>query len=71
MRGLPAPAATALLPKSMAQQHLRAIAIAAILAVIIIDMAFPNSPQKRWLFLLPLAALWAFVVLKALVGQRQ
>jgi hypothetical protein len=55
----------------MAQQHLRAIAIAAILAVIIIDMAFPNSPQKRWLFLLPLAALWAFVVLKALVGQRR
>ena len=71
MRGLPAPAATALLPKSMAQQHLRAIAIAAILAVIIIDMAFPNSPQKRWLFLVPLAVLWAFIVFKALVGQRR
>jgi len=71
VRGHPAPAATDLISKPVAQQHLRAIAIAAILAVIIIDMAFPNSPEKRWLFLVPLAVLWAFVVFKALAGERR
>jgi len=71
IRELPAPAATAPLPKSMAQQHLRAIAIAAILAIIIIDMAFPNSPGKRWLFLVPITVFWAFIVFKALAGQRR
>jgi hypothetical protein len=72
MRGLPASAATMLLPKSMDRsQHLRGGAIAAILAVIIIDLAFPNSPEKRWLFLVPLAALWAFVVFRALAGRRR
>jgi hypothetical protein len=70
MRGLPASAATTLLPKSIDRPHLRGVAIAAILAVIIIDMAFPNSPEKRWLFLVPLAVLWAFVVFKALAGRR-
>jgi copper chaperone CopZ len=69
--GLPASTATTLLPKSTNQVHLRGVAIAAIVAVIIIDMTFPNSPEKRWLFLLPLAVLWAFVVFKELAGRRR
>jgi copper chaperone CopZ len=71
IRGLPAPAPTAPLPKSMVQQHLRAIARAAILAVIVIEIAFPTSLEKRWLFLAPLAVFWAFIVFKALAGQRR
>lgn len=71
IRGLPAAAATTLLPKSTDQRrHLKGVAIAAILAVLIIDMTFPNSPEKRWMFLAPLAVLWAFVVFKALAGRR-
>ena len=72
MRGLPVSAATRLLPKSMDRsRHLRGVAVAAILAVIIVDMAFPTSPERRWLFLAPLAVLWAFVVFKALSGRRR
>jgi len=51
--------------------HLRGVAVAAILAVIIIDMVFPDSPENRWVFLAPLAVLWAFVVFKILAGRRQ
>jgi hypothetical protein len=67
----PALAATTLLPKSMARPHLRGVAIALILAVIIIDMTFPSSPEKRWVFLVPVAVLWAFVVFKELAGRRR
>jgi hypothetical protein len=57
--------------KSLYQAHLRGVAVAAIVGVIIIDITFPNSPEKRWLYLVPLAAVWALVVLSSLVARRQ
>jgi len=71
VRGLPLSAATTILPKSTGRAHLRFIAVAAILGVIIIDIAFPNSPEKRWLLLAPVAVIWAFVVFKELAGRRR
>ena len=70
MRGLPAPAATTPLPRSMDRRRLKGVAIAAVLAVIVIDMTFPNSLENRWTLLVPLAMLWAFVVFKASAGRR-
>jgi hypothetical protein len=71
IRGQPASAATPLLRKSMDRRyHLRIVAIAAIVAVIIIDVALPNEPERRWLFLVPLAVLWAYVVFRALAARR-
>jgi hypothetical protein len=67
----PAIAAATPLPKSVDRAHLRGVAIAAIVAVVIIDLAFPSSLEKRWLFLAPLAAVWALVVFNALAARRR
>jgi hypothetical protein len=67
----PSVATAPLLGSMVPAQHLRAVAVAAILAVFIVDIAFPYSPEKRWLVLVPLAVMWMFVMYKALVGRRQ
>ena len=71
VRGLRASVATTPLLAMVPAQHLRGVAVAAILAVILVDLAYPNSPEKRWLFLVPLAVMWMFVMYKALAGRRQ
>ena len=41
------------------------VGLAAMLAVILIDIVFPNSPDKRWLFIVPVILIWAFILLRA------
>ncbi len=50
--------------------RLKSAAVMAILAVIIIDMIFPSSPEKRWVSLVPLALLWSLVILRTFVARR-
>ena len=61
--------AAAVVAKPLNRQNLRYIAIAAILAVLIIDVTFPTSPDKRWLFLAPVAAFWGFFVFRELARR--
>ena len=61
--------ATTLVARPLNRQYLRFIAIAAILAVLIIDVTFPTSPDKRWLFLAPVAAFWGFFVFRELARR--
>jgi hypothetical protein len=55
----------------MDRQHLTAVAVAAIVAVILIDLAFPSNAEKRWVFLVPLAVVWAFALFRAMAGRRR
>jgi hypothetical protein len=34
-------------------------------------MALPNSPEKRWLFILPLTLLWAFMIFESLTARQR
>jgi hypothetical protein len=54
------------------QRHplLMALGPAAMLAVILIDIALPNDPEKRWFFIVPVILLWAFVLLRATLTRR-
>lgn len=47
-----------------------AAVVVAMLGVIVIDMTLPNDPGKRWLFMVPVALLWAFVIIEGLVARR-
>ena len=49
---------------------LAVVGLAAMLAVILIDIALPNSPDKRWLFIVPVILLWAFILLRATLVRR-
>jgi hypothetical protein len=64
-------AAPVTIAQPLNQRHLRSVAIAAILGVIIIDMTFPHSPDKRWVYLIPLAMVWAIIVVGSLAARRQ
>jgi copper chaperone CopZ len=50
--------------------YVAAVGLAAMLVVIFIDFALPNSPDKRWLIMMPVFLLWAFVVLRATRARR-
>jgi hypothetical protein len=71
MQRLPASSAAVLLPKSMSRQYLTAVAVAAIVAVIFMDLAFPSNAEKRWIFLVPLALVWAFALVRGTAGPRR
>jgi hypothetical protein len=66
-----APDAAAVEPHRL-QRHplLAAVGLAAVLAVILIDIALPNTPAKRWFFVVPVILLWAFVLVRASLTRR-
>jgi copper chaperone CopZ len=66
-----APDATGVGPQKM-QRHplLAAVGLAAMLAVILIDIALPNNPEKRWFFVAPVILLWAFILVRASLTRR-
>jgi cation transport ATPase len=49
---------------------LAAVSLAAILAFIVMEIALPESPDKRWLFVVPLALFWAFIFLQGTRSRR-
>ncbi|MDQ6944612.1 MAG: heavy-metal-associated domain-containing protein [Candidatus Eremiobacteraeota bacterium] len=51
-------------------RFLAAVGVAAMLAVIVIDFALPNNPEKRWFFVMPVFLLWAFIVLRTTAARR-
>jgi hypothetical protein len=53
------------------RRQIKSAAVVAMLAVIVIGMALPNSPEKRWLFIVPLVLLWAFVIFEGLVTRHR
>lgn len=52
------------------RRQINSVAVLAMLAVIVIDMMFPNNPEKRWLFIVPLGLLWAFTIIEGLIARR-
>jgi len=50
--------------------RLAMLVVVAQLAAIVVDTAFPNSPEKRWLSMVPLLVLWAVMIVKGLVVRR-
>jgi hypothetical protein len=65
-------AAAATAPSSLTKRRqIKSAAVVAMLAVVVIDMALPNSPEKRWLFILPLTLLWAFMIFESLTARQR
>lgn len=50
-------------------RRIKSVAVAAILAVVVIDLTFPNTPEKRWLLMVPAAVLWAFIMIEAFIAR--
>jgi hypothetical protein len=46
------------------------VGLAAMLAVVFIDIALPNSSDKRWFFIVPVILLWVFMLLRATRARR-
>ena len=68
VRVSPEPAGT---PSSVQRRSLLAVVgFAAVLAMIVIDIALANSPERRWLFIIPFAVLWAFALLRTTLARR-
>jgi hypothetical protein len=65
-------AAAATIPLFLGKRRqIKSVAVVAMLAVIVIDLTFAGSPEKRWLFIVPIALLWAFVIIQALGARRR
>ncbi len=52
------------------RRHIKSVAVLVMLAVIVIDITFPNNPEKRWLFIAPVVLLWTFMIIEGLVARR-
>ncbi len=66
-----APAEPAGAPQTMRRQPLlTVVGLAAVLAIIVIDSLLASTPEKRWFFIVPVVALWAFVLLRATLTRR-
>ena len=58
-------------PRQMQRhRYLAAVGLAAMLAIVLIDVALPNSPEKRWFLNMPVVLLWAFILLRATRSRR-
>jgi len=58
-------------PHRLPQSPLMAVVgLAAMLAVVFIDIALPNSSDKRWFFIVPVILLWVFMLLRATRARR-
>jgi len=58
-------------PQGMQRRPLLAgVGLAAMLLLVLIDIAFPNDPEKRWLFVVPVILLWGFTLLRAMLVRR-
>jgi hypothetical protein len=52
------------------QSQLTIVAMVAMFALVLIDVAFPNSPNKHWFFVMPVVVLWAFILLRATLNRK-
>lgn len=57
-------------PQMQHRPILAGVGLVAMLVVVLIEIAFPNSPDKRWLFIMPVITLWAFMLLRATLVRR-
>jgi hypothetical protein len=65
---LAAPAPVA--PVRMQNRRLLLTGLAALLALVLIDLALPIAPDQRWLFVAPVVVFWAVALLRASIGRR-
>jgi hypothetical protein len=56
--------------KVQRRSYLAAAGLAAMLAIVLIDFALPNSPDKRWLFIIAIVLLWGFTLLRSTRARR-
>jgi hypothetical protein len=63
-----APAAVA--PARTQNRRLLLTGLAALFALILIDLGLPIAPDKRWLLVAPVVVFWAVVLLRASVSRR-
>jgi hypothetical protein len=64
------PLATASSGSSKRSRDMAAVAVACILASSLIEIALPNSPEKRWLVITPVISLWVFLLFGAFSDPR-
>jgi hypothetical protein len=57
-------------PQKRRRPLLSAVGVAAMLAIICIDVALANSPEKRWIFIFPVIAFWAVALVRATLRRR-
>jgi hypothetical protein len=65
---LAAPSAVA--PVQTQNRRLLLTGLAALVALVLIDLALPIAPDQRWLFVAPVVVFWAVVLLRASSGRR-
>lgn len=52
------------------RRQLTIAGVAAMFALLLIDIVFPESPYKHWFFIMPLAVLWTFLLLRSTPSRR-
>jgi len=65
-----AAAPAAVMPARSQNRRLLVTGLAALFALVAIDVALPIAPDKRWLFVAPVVMFWAVVLLRASIGRR-
>jgi len=40
------------------------------LALVIIDIAFPENSDKHWFFVMPVILVWTFILLRATLSRK-
>lgn len=63
--------ATSDTPQTLKSQPLlTVVGLAAVFAIVVIDITQAGSPERRWLFIIPVVVLWAFVLLRTMLARR-
>ena len=58
-------------PTKDARRHVvGAVGLAAMCAILLLDFILPTSPDKRWVFIMPVVFFWTFILLRA-TGPRR
>jgi hypothetical protein len=57
-------------PRGLQRRELTIVGMVAMFALVLIDIAFPDSPNKHWFFVMPIVLLWIFVLLRATLTRR-
>ncbi|MGA3035893.1 MAG: hypothetical protein ABSE64_00285 [Vulcanimicrobiaceae bacterium] len=57
-------------PRRVQRRQLIIVAMVAMLALVIIDIAFPESSDKHWFFVMPVILVWTFILLRATLSRK-
>jgi hypothetical protein len=61
---------TGVAPRGLQRRHpLMIVGMAAMLAVLV-DIVIPEGPSKHWFYLMPVALLWMFILLRATLSRK-